>query len=172
MTVTDVRKEPQALTLTIDAEFDASPERVWQLWADPRQLERWWGPPTYPATFTRHDLAPGSRVEYHMTGPEGDQPRGYWDVIETDAPHRLVFRDGFANDDGSPNEALPRNEVRVAIEPIGGGRTRMSIESLFASAEAMEQVLAMGMEEGLKQAVGQIDDILAQDVVRSAGPDR
>jgi uncharacterized protein YndB with AHSA1/START domain len=162
MTVTAVRKDPQALSLSIDAEFDASPERVWQLWSDPRQLERWWGPPTYPATFTTHDLSPGSRVEYHMTGPEGDQPRGYWDVIEVDPPRRLVFRDGFANDDGTPNDMLAQNEGRVTIEPIGDGRTRMSIESLFPSAEAMEQVLAMGMEEGLGQAVGQIDAILAE----------
>ncbi len=165
MTVTAVQKDTDALTMTVDAEFDASPDRVWQLWADPRQLERWWGPPTYPATFTRHDLAPGSRVEYHMTGPEGDQPHGYWDVLEVDAPHRLVYRDGFANDDGTPNDALPRNEGRVTIEPIGDGRTRMSIESRFPSREAMEQVLAMGMEEGLTQAVGQIDAILAEDAV-------
>jgi uncharacterized protein YndB with AHSA1/START domain len=163
MTVTAVHKDPNALTMTINTEFDASPERVWQLWADPRQLERWWGPPTYPATFTSHDLSPGSRVEYHMTGPEGDQPRGYWDVLEVDPPRRLVYRDGFALDDGTPNDALPRNEGRVTIEPIGDGRTRMSIESLFPSTEAMEQVLAMGMEEGLKEAVGQIDAILAED---------
>jgi uncharacterized protein YndB with AHSA1/START domain len=165
MTVTTVRKDANALTMTIDAEFDASPERVWQLWADPRQLERWWGPPTYPATFTKHDLAPGSRVEYHMTGPEGDKSRGFWDVLEADAPNRLVFRDGFANDDGTPNDALPRSEGRVTIEPIGDTRTRMSIESIFPSREAMEQVLAMGMEEGLTQAVGQIDAILAEDKV-------
>jgi len=165
MTVTAVQKDPSALTMTLDAEFDAPPERVWQLWADPRQLERWWGPPTYPATFTKHDLAPGSRVEYHMTGPEGDQPKGYWDVLETDPPHRLVFRDGFANDDGTPNEALPRNEVRMTIEPISEGRTRMSIKSIFPNTQAMEQILAMGMEEGLTQAVGQIDAILAGERV-------
>ena len=165
MTVTAVRKDANALTMTIDAEFDASPERVWQLWADPRQLERWWGPPTYPATFTKHDLAPGSRVDYHMTGPEGDQSRGFWDVLEADAPNRLVFRDGFANDDGTPNDALPRSEGRVTIEPIGDTRTRMSIESIFPSREAMEQVIAMGMEEGLTLAVGQIDAILAEDKV-------
>jgi uncharacterized protein YndB with AHSA1/START domain len=168
MTVTAVRKDPGALTMTISTELDASPERVWQLWADPRQLERWWGPPTYPATFTKHDLTPGSRVEYHMTGPEGDQPKGFWDILETDPPHRLVFRDGFANEDGTPNDALPRNEVRTTIEEIGNGRTRMSIASIFPSTEAMEQVLAMGMEEGLTQAVGQIDAILAEDGVRSA----
>ncbi len=164
MTVTSVRKDPDALTMTLTAEFDAPPERVWQLWADPRQLERWWGPPTWPATFTRHALAPGSRVEYHMTGPTGDQPHGYWDVLEADPPRRLVFRDGFAHDDGTPDDDFPRNEGRVTIDPIGAGRTRMSIESRFPSVEAMQQVLAMGMEEGLTLAVGQIDDILAEGV--------
>ncbi|MGH2483532.1 MAG: SRPBCC family protein, partial [Candidatus Limnocylindria bacterium] len=119
-------------------------------------------------TFTKHDLAPGSRVEYHMTGPEGDQPKGYWDILEADAPHRLVVRDGFANDDGTPNDDLPRNEVRVTIAAVGDRRTRMSIESIFPSAEAMEQILAMGMEEGLTQALGQIDAILAEAPVPSA----
>ena len=162
MTVTAVRKDPERLTMTLEAEFDASPERVWQLWADPRQLERWWGPPTYPATFTKHDLAPGSRIEYHMTGPEGDQPKGFWDVVEVDPPRGLAFRDGFANDDGTPNTEMPVGETRVRIEAVGEGRTRMSIESIHPSKEAMELVLAMGMEEGLTQAVGQIDAILAE----------
>ncbi len=166
MTVTAVRKDPKALTMTITAEFDASPERVWQLWADPRQLERWWGPPSYPATFTTHDLSPGKRVEYHMTGPEGEQPHGYWDIVEVDPPRLLVFRDGFANEDGTPNEALPTGEERVTIESIGGGQTRMTIENRFPSTEAMEQVLAMGMEEGMKEALGQIDAILAEAPAR------
>jgi uncharacterized protein YndB with AHSA1/START domain len=163
MTVTAVRKDPHALTMTVDAEFEASPERVWQLWADPRQLERWWGPPTYPATFTKHDLAPGGRIEYHMTGPEGDQPKGFWDVVAVDPPRGLEFRDGFANDDGSPNTDLPLSTARVRIEPIGAERTQMSIVTTFPSTEAMEQILAMGMEEGLTQAIGQIDAILAND---------
>ena len=105
MTVTAVRKDPDTLTMTLDAEFDASPERVWELWADPRQLERWWGPPTYPATFTKHDLAPGSRVEYHMTGAGGrPAARASGTSSRSMPPHRLVVRDGFANDDGTPND--------------------------------------------------------------------
>jgi len=165
MTVTAVRKDPAALTMTLDAEFDASPNRVWQLWADPRQLERWWGPPTYPATVTSHDLSPGGRVEYHMTGPEGDQPRGYLEIVEAEAPRRLVLRDGFANADGTPNTDLPANKLTITITELAGGRTRMSIASLYADTAAMEQQLAMGMEEGLTQAVGQIDAILAEDAV-------
>jgi uncharacterized protein YndB with AHSA1/START domain len=168
MTVTAVRKQPDALTLTIHTEFEASPERVWQLWADPRQLERWWGPPTYPATFTKHDLRAGARVEYHLTGPEGDHPGAYWEIVEADAPHRLVFRDGFAHEDGTSNPDLPVTTVTVTIAVIGAGRTRMSITSVFASLEAMEQALAMGFDEGLTKAVGQIDAILAEDAQRSS----
>jgi uncharacterized protein YndB with AHSA1/START domain len=121
MTVIAVRKDPQRLTLTIEAEFDTSVERIWRLWADPRQLERWWGPPTYPATFTKHDLAPGSRVEFHMTGPAGDQPHGYWDILEVEPPRRILFRDACANVDGTPNTDMPTSMIRVDIGEVAQG---------------------------------------------------
>jgi len=165
MTVTAVRKDPESLTMTLEAEFDASPDRVWQLWADPRQLERWWGPPTYPATVDSHDLRSGGRVEYHMTGPSGDQPRGFWQVLSAEPPHRLFFRDGFANADGTPNSDMPMNDVEVTIKALDERRTRMEIASIFPDTAAMEQVLAMGMEEGLTLAMGQIDAILDEDAV-------
>ena len=91
MTVTSVRKDTEALSMTLEAEFDVPAKRVWQLWEDPRQLEQWWGPPTYPATVTSHDIRPGGRVDYHMTGPEGDQSKGYWEILEAEPPRGLVF---------------------------------------------------------------------------------
>jgi uncharacterized protein YndB with AHSA1/START domain len=163
MTVTAVRKDPQSLTLTVEAEFDASIDRVWQLWADPSQLERWWGPPTYPATFTNHDLTPGGRSEYLMTGPAGEQPHGYWDVLEVEPPRRILLRSGGCAADGTPNTDIPISTIRVDIEEIAEGGTRMSIEIVFPSTEVMEQALAMGTDEGLGQAVGQIDAILAEE---------
>jgi uncharacterized protein YndB with AHSA1/START domain len=165
MTVTAVNKDPQKLTMTLTAEFDAPPERIWQLWSDPRQLERWWGPPTYPATVDSHDFRHGGRVAYHMTGPEGDQPRGWWEIVELDPPRHLVFHDGFADDDGNPNPDFPVTTALVSIDTIDGRRTQMKIVSTFPSLEALEQMVAMGMEEGLTQAVGQIDAILAEDAV-------
>jgi len=169
MTVTAVRKDADTLTMSLDAEFEASPERVWQLWADPRQLERWWGPPGYPATFTKHDLSVGSRTEYYMTTPEGDTPKGYWKIVEVEPPTHLRALDGFANDDGSDNNDMPGpGEMDIRIEDIGAGRTRMSIENLFPDQKTMEQLLEMGQEEGMKQALGQIDAILAEQPVASA----
>ena len=71
MTVISTTKDPENLRLTIVAEFDATPERVWTVWEDPRKLEKWWGPPTWPATFNRHDFVVGGESRYHMTGPDG-----------------------------------------------------------------------------------------------------
>ena len=163
MTVTAVRKDPDALSMTIVAEFAATPDRVWRLWADPRQLERWFGPPGYPATVTEHDLTPGGRVAYHFTGPEGDEVHGYLEVIEAQPPLRLVVREGFASEDGLPGTDAPGNEVRVTIEALDDGRTQMSVETIFPSREAMEELLAMGMQEGFTASVRQIDAVIAGD---------
>jgi uncharacterized protein YndB with AHSA1/START domain len=164
MTVTNVRKDPEALTMSITAELDAALDRAWQLWADPRQLERWWGPPTYPATFTDHDLTVGGRVSYFMTGPEGDKPHGWWQVLSVDPPKRLEFKDGFADESGAPNDAMPTMVMVVNLSERDGGGTVMTIETQFPSLEAMEELLSMGMEEGMAGAMGQIDGILAEDV--------
>ncbi|HEY4410314.1 MAG TPA: SRPBCC domain-containing protein [Acidimicrobiia bacterium] len=160
MSVTSIEKDPVALTMTVTAEFDAPVERAWQLWADPRQLERWWGPPTYPATFVDHDLRPGGHVGYYMTGPEGDKPHGWWRILSVDAPHRLQFEDGFADDAGQPDPKMPTMTMRVTLEDRSGGGTTMVIVTTFPSTEAMEQLIAMGMEEGMAGALGQIDAIL------------
>lgn len=161
MSVTSVHKDPAALTMTVTAEYAAPIDRVWGLWADPRKLERWWGPPTYPATFVDHDLTPGGHVSYFMTGPEGDKPRGWWRILSVEAPHRLEFEDGFADDAGEPDPGMPTMIMRVTIDEPGTGVTRMVIETTFPSKESMEQLIEMGMEEGMSAAVGQIDDLLA-----------
>jgi uncharacterized protein YndB with AHSA1/START domain len=160
MSVTNISKDTDKLTMTVTAEYDVTADRAWQLWADPRQLERWWGPPTYPATVEQHDLTPGGRVNYYMTGPEGDKPHGYWNVLEVEAPRKLVVEDGFADESGAPNPDMPVGVMQVDISDRPGGVT-MTITTRFPSAEAMEQVLAMGMEEGIREAAGQIDAILA-----------
>jgi uncharacterized protein YndB with AHSA1/START domain len=161
MTVTDVRRDPTALTMTVTSEWDAPIARVWQLWADPRKLERWWGPPTYPATVVEHDLHPGGKVSYFMTGPDGEQHHGWWKVVAVDEPNRLELEDGFADTEGNPDDAMPTTQFTVTFAALASGATRMVIESRFPSREALDQMIEMGMEEGLAAAMGQIDAILA-----------
>ncbi|MFJ8656857.1 SRPBCC domain-containing protein [Streptomyces rochei] len=160
MSVTSLNKDLENLTLTLVADFSAPVERVWQLWADPRQLERWWGPPSYPATVEQHDLTPGGDVTYFMTGPEGDKYRGWWRVATVDAPTALEFTDGFADQDGVPNADMPTTATRVTLTERDGG-TRMEMLSVFGTRDQMEQLMKMGMEDGLREAAGQMDGLLA-----------
>ncbi len=149
-------------TFTVSAEYDAEPGRIWRLWADPRQLERWWGPPTYPATVTDHDLVPGGIVRYYMTSPEGERFGGGWRVQRVEGPNLLEFEDYFADDEGREKADLPVSRSTVTIERIGDGATRMTITTRYESAAAMEKVLRMGLEEGITLALGQIDALLAE----------
>ena len=100
MPVTDVTTDPEALTMTLTAEVAASVDRLWGAFTDPRQLERFWGPPGYPATFTEFDLSVGGRAHYRMTSPQGEQYHGVWEFLEIDGPRSFTALDSFADADG------------------------------------------------------------------------
>ena len=153
MGVTGVTRDPAARTMTLTAEWDAPPERAWRLWADPRRLERWWGPPDHPATVTEHDLRPGGRVAYVVTGSDGGTFPGWWHVREVDPPRGLRFELG--------DPGIPPLDVAVRLAPRAGGGTTMTITTTFPTDEAMEQLVLMGFAEGLSAAVGQVDALLA-----------
>ncbi|UFU05909.1 SRPBCC family protein [Ruania halotolerans] len=160
MPVTGVQKDIDSRTLTITADFAASVDRVWGIYADPRQLEKVWGPPTYPATFVDHSLTPGARVTYYMTSPEGEKHGGWWEIISVDEPHAFTFRDGFADADLNPVDSMPVSENVYRFEATETG-TRATFTSTYETAEGLQQVLEMGMEEGATLAINQIDDLLA-----------
>lgn len=160
MPVVEVRKDTQALTMTVVAQFAAPVARVWAAYADPRQLERFWGPPEWPATFTRHDFAVGGRSEYHMTGPDGQQSRGFFEFISIDAPRSFEVLDGFLDPRGNRAADMPTMTMRFTFEAHGGG-TRVTTLTKFPSLDALEKLLAMGMEEGMLAAMSQIDGVLA-----------
>ena len=157
---TSVKSDPQTLTLTVSAELDASAERAWQLWADPRQFERWWGAPGYAAKTTAFDLRQGGKVEYHLSGPDGDTPNNVWNVVEADRPRLLVIRDALVDENDVPLDEGPTS-FTIRFDPIADGKTRMSIESKFPSEHALEMALKMDMDKMLEWNLGQMQLVLA-----------
>jgi len=159
MPVTNVAQDIDARTLTITAEFAAPITRIWQIYADPRQLEKVWGPPSYPATVVEHDFTAGGRVTYYMTGPDGEKYAGYWEITEVDAPNGFSFLDGFADADFKPVDSLPvsRNIYTFTEE---AGRTTATYVSAFETAEGLQKVLEMGVVDGTTGAINQIDALI------------
>ena len=161
MTVTNIAKDAEALTMTITSEFTANADQVWNLWEDPAKLSQWWGPPTYPATFEPYTLAAGETFGYYMTSPEGEKNSGWFRFVRVDEPAEIELDEGFGDEPGVVPPGTPAAARMLARLEAADGGTRMSITTRFATVEAMEQVLAMGMEEGMTLALGQIDAILA-----------
>ena len=161
MPVTDVTDDAEALTMTLTAEFDAPLSRVWQLYADPRQLERWWNPPGYPLTIVDHDLSVGGFVRAFVISPEGGKVNAYWRITAVDAPRSMAWEDGFLDDQGQPNPDITPTSMRLALSERAGGGTVMTIVTTFVSAESMDWYLVQGMEEGMSLAVGQCDALLS-----------
>lgn len=160
MPVVSIESDPVERTVTVVVEVGVTRDEFWRAFTDPRRLERFWGPPEWPATFTAFDAVPGGMASYHMTGPDGEIAAGCWDFVEVDAPHRIVLLDHFANDDGSPNDAMPVTDMRLTFDAIDQG-ARLTMVSTLPSAGAFEQLDQMGMVEGMRSALDQIDGVLA-----------
>jgi uncharacterized protein YndB with AHSA1/START domain len=162
MPVVHVEKSQEQKKLVLTSEWSASIANVWQLWANPRLLERWWGPPGFPTTFDDYDLTAGGTITYLMVTPDGaDRFHGRWKIVEVDAPTRLVVADADLDADGVPADGNGLTHIEVDIEPAGD-KTRMTVTARFDSIAGMEQQLAMDFEEGMKACMGQIDAVLAE----------
>jgi uncharacterized protein YndB with AHSA1/START domain len=160
MPITSIESNADALTLTVVGDYPVPVERLYQAWADPRQLERFWGPEEWPAKFTRHDMKVGGTSQYYMTGPDGSKSRGWWHFLAIEPGRRIEVEDGFANEDGQPNNAMPMMRMVFTFEPTATG-SRFNAVSHFPSLDAMEELAKMGMVEGMKSALGKLDAVLA-----------
>lgn len=168
MPITSVTKDPEALTMTVVAEFPVPVARLWDAYADPRQLEKFWGPVEWPATFARHDFATGGRSDYYMTGPDGERSAGYWKYLSVDPGKSFEVEDGFASEPGVENTEMPSMRMVFTFEATDTG-SRVSTTTHFPSAEALEQLLGMGMEEGMTSAMSQMDAVITDLASYAAG---
>lgn len=159
MPVTDISTDAENLTMTLTADFAAPVSRLWSAFTDPRQLERFWGPPGWPARFTAFDLRPGGRVDYAMTSPQGESSRGAWEVLSVTDGTGFDVLDSFVDADGNPMEAFPAMRMTFAFDATDAG-SRLTNVTYFTSAEALEQVVAMGAIEGSRMAMNQLDAVL------------
>ena len=159
MPVTDITTDPENLTITVVADFAAPIERVWAAYSDPRQLERFWGPPGWPSTFTHFDQTVGGLALYTMRGPRGEASSGRWEFLSIDEPNGFEVLDSFADEEGNPLEGFPAMRMSFAFSSTDAG-TRMESTTYFDSLEALEQVVEMGAIEGTRMAMAQIDAVL------------
>jgi len=137
--------------------LDAPRELVWKVWTDPDHIAKWWGPNGFTTTTYTMELKPGGVWRYVMHGPDGRDYQNKVTYLEVVEPERLVYTLG-GGDDVEPVS----HHVTVTFADLGG-KTRIDMRMVFASAEARTHVIeTYGAFEGLKQHLGRLEAYLAK----------
>jgi uncharacterized protein YndB with AHSA1/START domain len=90
--------------------LDAPRELVWQAWSTREAMAKWWGPKGFKIDVTRFEFRPGGMFLYSMNLPNGDKWWGRFVYREIVAPEKIVFANGFSDENGGLTRA-PFNQV-------------------------------------------------------------
>ena len=119
--------------LRMERVIAATPERLFELWTDPDELAKWWGPEAFTTPKYTMDVRPGGRWCTTMRRPDGSEHvvSGIYRALEP--PNRLVFTWGWDDDAGMRGH---ETEVTVTFEPAPGGTRMTLVQQTFADADS------------------------------------
>ena len=142
--------EATSRELVITRVLNAPRTLVWQAWTDPAHLAQWWGPRGFAAKVPELDLRPGGRWRYIMVGPDGAEYPSMGVFREVVPFERIVTTDEFDMDAEYPVAAadLPRGLVVTYLFEDVGDKTRLTIRTIYATAEDRRKHVAMGVVAG------------------------
>lgn len=146
-------------TLRLVREVDAPRELVFQAYASCEAIKQWFGPDPWPVTYCDMDFRPGGQWHFKMTGPNGEEGWSLARYEEIQAPERIVYVDSFS--DADRNIVPPEGRVTIEFVDRGPKKTLLRIDTVYASNEQRDQVIAMGVEEGFGISLDQLDAYLA-----------
>ncbi|HMQ75730.1 MAG TPA: SRPBCC domain-containing protein [Flavobacteriales bacterium] len=156
-----VAKEDRSIT--VERFFGAPVDLVWSAWTDPAILCQWWAPKPYACMITSLDLRAGGRWSYYMQGPEGDRHHCFFDFETVVPKSSFSGTDGFCDEQGVINTAMPRMKWESHFSPAEGG-TLVRIVIRFEAAEDLEKIIGMGFKEGFTQGLEQLEELLAHPI--------
>ena len=135
--------------------FDAPRELVWKMWTDPQHIEQWWGPRGFRNTIHEMDVRPGGHWRFVMHGPDGTDYQNHSIYVEVVEPERIVY----------DHVSGPLFRATATFEDLGG-KTRVTMSSVFETAELRRKVVEQfGAETGMQQNL----DRLVEYVKRATG---
>ncbi len=137
-------------TVVIEREFDAPRELVWQVWTDPDEVAKWWGPEhfTTPREKIEFDLKPGGVSRLTMVGPDGEEfpNNGHFGVVEP--PARLSYIEKEI-----PHPMMESGETTIEFLDLGGNRTKVVVTSRIVASDELPDMAEQGWNSQLDKLV-------------------
>jgi uncharacterized protein YndB with AHSA1/START domain len=149
-----------AFTFRMEREFNHPRELVFRAWSSCEHVTHWWGPKEFTLPVCEMDFRPGGTWFYGMFHPDFGLNHGlmaYQTIVE---PELIEFVDHFVDANRTINPDLPAGRGRLDFIDLGGGRTRLVNASSYQSLEQLDQVVAMGMEQGFSMTLDRLEEHL------------
>jgi len=146
-------------TITTRREFAARRQMVWDCYTKSELLDRWFAPKPLTTKTSSMDFREGGHWLYAMVEPGGQEYWGRMDYETIRPIDGYTSLDGFCDNTGALNPALPRSRWNVSFTDTG---TRTMVETVvsYSSPEAIQQVIDMGLEQGLASTLERLDELL------------
>lgn len=149
----------QKSQITVRREFDAPKDMVWECYTKSDLLDRWFAPEPFTAQTKSMDFRPGGHWLFAMVSPDGDKHWSRFDYETIDPKDGFTAQDAFSDEDGNINRDMPVSTWEVTFDDRSS-RTLVQIVTTYDSPEAVDQVVQMGMEEGIKATLTQLERLL------------
>ncbi|MBK8989187.1 MAG: SRPBCC domain-containing protein [Chloroflexi bacterium] len=133
--------------------IDAPRELVFAAFTEQEHIEQWWAPKG--AATHEMDVKPGGVWRYSQPVHNGSSMPFKVRFIELDKPTRLVYEYGA---DGANVPEPVRTTITFAEED---GKTKITLQLLFATAVERKQAVKYGAIVGAMQALETLADYLA-----------
>jgi uncharacterized protein YndB with AHSA1/START domain len=147
--------------IVIERLIAAPRERVWEAWADTKQIVQWWGPYGFTNRTKKRDFRTGGTWEHTMIGPDGREYLNFAHYIEVVKPERIVLTNGGRAKD---QEGVAFRSV-ITFEDRGD-KTLLTMRMLLPSAEMRKRVIEEnGAVEGGRQTTARLDQYLNPFVI-------
>ncbi len=139
----------------ISREFEAPVAAVFRAHADPELFAQWIGPRALENRVTHWDFRSGGGYRFEQTDADGTV-YAFRGVFHTVRENELIIQ--TFEFEGWPDE-ISLDVIR--FEELPGGRSRLVDHGVFSTIEALEGMLASGMEKGVSEGYEKLDELLA-----------
>ena len=155
-----ISKDASGSKLIVTRDFNAPLAKTWRAFTDSSLTDQWWAPRPWKTETKSMDFRPGGVWLYAMVGPQGEKHWCRVDIKEIDPEKSFKVQDYFCDEQGNPNNDLPKMQWFAQFSPTDTG-THLTIEISFESEADLEKIVQMGFKEGFTMALGNLDELLA-----------
>jgi uncharacterized protein YndB with AHSA1/START domain len=152
-----VASEPESdREVIITRDFDAPARLLFAAYSKPEHIMQWFGPKGWPVTLCEMDFRVGGKFRFAMTGPSGKQNTPFGgEYLEIVPNAKIVYDNGFET------KGAGRMVVTVTFDEIGGGKTRLTIHTVFESVAMRHSHVSRGFEQGTNSGLDQLAELVA-----------